>query len=84
MNVLLSSKAGTATTLQTRSPATKAIEPGGSGCSGFTEGAEESIDCSFEGGGLGANHFLTAVLGLARFDFGWLTDGKDSSEAKRQ
>lgn len=61
----------------------KVIEPGWSGYSDLTVGADGSIYCFFERGGLGDNHFRTAFLTLARFDLEWLTDGKDSMKLKK-
>lgn len=65
-------------------PVKKVIEPGWSGYSDLTVGADGSIYCFFERGGLGDNHFRTAFLTVARFDLEWLTDGKDSMPKRKR
>ena len=58
-------------------PVAKALEPGVSGYSDLAVGRDWTIYCLYERGAVGANHFKTRSLCLARFNLEWLTDNKD-------
>ncbi|MCW5962556.1 MAG: exo-alpha-sialidase [Bryobacterales bacterium] len=61
----------------------KVLDSGWSGYADINVGADGSIYCLYERGGLGDNHFRTAYLTLVKFDLAWLTDGKVKLENKR-
>ncbi|MHB8899482.1 MAG: sialidase family protein [Thermoguttaceae bacterium] len=58
-------------------PIGKVLEPGIAGYSDLAVGADGSIYCLYERGGLGGNHYQTAGVTVARFPLEWLTDGQD-------
>lgn len=60
----------------------KALEPGVSAYSDLAVGPDGTIYCFYERGGLGENHYKTRYLCVARFNLEWLTDGKDTWQAR--
>jgi sialidase-1 len=65
-------------------PVKKVLEPGISGYSDLTVLPDGSILCLYEKGGMGDNHFKTAVLTLAKFNLEWLTEGADHRDKRDQ
>lgn len=59
-------------------PVQKVLEPGIAGYSDLAVGADSSIYCLYERGGLSGNHYHTAGVTVAKFSLQWLTDGQDS------
>ena len=59
-------------------PVNKPLEPGVSAYSDLAVLPDGTILCLYERGAVRGNSHQTAFLSLARFDLGWLTDGKDS------
>ena len=65
-------------------PVKKVLEPGISGYSDLAILPDGSILCLYEKGGMGANHFKTAALTLAKFNLKWLTEGADHMDTDDQ
>ena len=61
-------------------PVRKTIEEGWSGYSDLAVARDGTILLLYERGGTGDNHFRSEALTLARFNMGWLTNGKDTGK----